>query len=109
MSVNHYIGLDVHKKSVSYCVKRGDGQIVGEGKLPATKWMSGPADAWTPMRTARRQTVARTQPTTALQGTLFRRQREISVFPWHIPIMDVTDLDPSPPASSPRCCLRRAG
>jgi transposase len=37
MSVNHYIGLDVHKKSVSYCVKRGDGQIVEEGKLPATR------------------------------------------------------------------------
>jgi uncharacterized DUF497 family protein len=29
--------LDVHKKSVSYCVKRGDGQIVEEGKLPATR------------------------------------------------------------------------
>jgi transposase len=37
MSVNHYIGLDVHKKSVSYCVKRGDGQIVEEGKLAATR------------------------------------------------------------------------
>ena len=33
MNVNHYIGFDVHKKSVSYCVKTGDGRIVEEGKL----------------------------------------------------------------------------
>jgi transposase len=36
MNVNHYIGFDVHKKSVSYCVKIADGQIVEEGKLRAT-------------------------------------------------------------------------
>lgn len=36
MSVIHYIGFDVHKKSVSYCVKLADGTIVEEGKLPAT-------------------------------------------------------------------------
>src|SRR5271169_1266600 len=36
MNVNHYIGLDVHKKSISYCVKTADGQIVEEGKLRAT-------------------------------------------------------------------------
>ena len=34
MNVNHYIGFDVHKKSVSYCVKTADGRIVEEGKLP---------------------------------------------------------------------------
>ena len=36
MNVNHYIGFDVHKKSISYCVKTADGQIVEEGKLRAT-------------------------------------------------------------------------
>ncbi len=37
MNVNHYIGFDVHKKSVSYCVKCADGQIVEEGRLRATR------------------------------------------------------------------------
>ena len=37
MNVHHYIGFDVHKKSISYCVKTGDGRIVEEGKLPATR------------------------------------------------------------------------
>jgi len=36
MTICHYIGFDVHKKSVSYCVKTGDGKIVEEGKLRAT-------------------------------------------------------------------------
>ena len=35
MNVNHYIGFDVHKKSVSFCVKTADGKIVEEGKLRA--------------------------------------------------------------------------
>jgi transposase len=38
MSVIHYIGLDVHKKSISFCVKTADGQIVEEGKLLAERW-----------------------------------------------------------------------
>ena len=33
----HYIGFDVHKKSISYCVKAADGRIVEEGKLKATR------------------------------------------------------------------------
>jgi transposase len=37
MNVTHYIGFDVHKKSVSYCVKTADGQMVEEGRLPATR------------------------------------------------------------------------
>lgn len=37
MNVTHYIGFDVHKKSVSYCVKTADGAIVEEGKLRATR------------------------------------------------------------------------
>ena len=28
MNVNHYIGFDVHKKSISYCVKAADGTIL---------------------------------------------------------------------------------
>src|SRR6516162_7669623 len=36
MNVNHYIGFDVHKKSISYCVKTADGTIVEEGPLRAT-------------------------------------------------------------------------
>jgi hypothetical protein len=28
MNVLHYIGLDVHKKTISYCVKTAAGQIV---------------------------------------------------------------------------------
>lgn len=51
MSVNHYIGFDVHKKSISYCVKRSDGQIVEEGKLPATRevlrqWAEQRGEPW---------------------------------------------------------------
>ena len=37
MNVSHYIGFDVHKKTVSYCEKAADGQIVEEGKLPALR------------------------------------------------------------------------
>ncbi len=36
MTICHYIGFDVHKKSISYCVKTADGRIVEEGKLRAT-------------------------------------------------------------------------
>jgi transposase len=37
MNVHHYIGFDVHKKSISYCVKAPDGTILEEGKLPAKR------------------------------------------------------------------------
>jgi transposase len=37
MNISHYIGFDVHKKSVSYCVKTADGEIVEEGTLKATR------------------------------------------------------------------------
>ena len=36
MNVNQYIGFDVHKKTINYCVKMADGQIVEEGRLRAT-------------------------------------------------------------------------
>jgi transposase len=33
----HYVGLDIHKKSISYCVRQSDGTIVHEGAVPATR------------------------------------------------------------------------
>src|ERR1035438_10790598 len=35
MNIQHYIGFDVHKKSISYGVKTADGKIVEEGSLKA--------------------------------------------------------------------------
>ena len=32
-----YIGLDVHKKKISYCVKDGSGNVHAEGAIPATR------------------------------------------------------------------------
>jgi transposase len=51
MNVNHYIGFDVHKKSISYCVKLADGTIVEEAKLPAKlatlrEWAGKRSVAW---------------------------------------------------------------
>ena len=37
MNVKHYIGFDVHKKTIYYCVKLIDGTIVEEGKLSARR------------------------------------------------------------------------
>ena len=46
MSELHYVGLDVHKKIIAFCVKKQDGQIVAEGMLDSTrdaleKWARG--------------------------------------------------------------------
>ena len=38
MESMHYIGLDVHKKTISYCVKDGSGGIHADGKIPATRF-----------------------------------------------------------------------
>lgn len=51
MNVTHYIGFDVHKKSISYCVKAADGRIVEEGKLRAThqtlrQWAQQRTEPW---------------------------------------------------------------
>ena len=51
MNVNHYIGFDVHKKTINYCVKMADGQIVEEGKLRAThdalrQWAGRRREPW---------------------------------------------------------------
>ena len=37
MKEYHYVGLDVHKKIIAYCVKAADGTILEEGKLEATR------------------------------------------------------------------------
>src|SRR3954463_13117340 len=36
-SVSYYVGLDVHRQSVSYCIKRPEGTIVREGKIVAQR------------------------------------------------------------------------
>jgi transposase len=33
----HYVGLDVHKKSISYCVRQSDGTILQENTIEATR------------------------------------------------------------------------
>src|SRR6267154_1843359 len=37
MQTMYYIGLDVHKRTISYCVKDCSGMIHGEGTIPATR------------------------------------------------------------------------
>jgi transposase len=37
MNALHYIGFDVHKKTISYCAKTAAGQIVAESKLSARR------------------------------------------------------------------------
>jgi transposase len=51
MNVTHYIGFDVHKKSVSYCVKTADGKIVEEEKLRSARqvlreWAGKRSEPW---------------------------------------------------------------
>jgi transposase len=40
MEPMYYIGLDVHKRKISYCVKDRSGQLYAEGSLPATRLTS---------------------------------------------------------------------
>jgi transposase len=37
METLYYIGLDVHKKTIDYCVKDGGGRIYAAGSIPATR------------------------------------------------------------------------
>jgi transposase len=48
----YHIGLGVHKKTISYCVKDGSGRIHAEGTIPATRlgldmWMKTLPQPWT--------------------------------------------------------------
>jgi len=47
----YYVGLDIHKKTIAYCVKRADGHIVDEGTVRATRssladWVSARRGRW---------------------------------------------------------------
>src|ERR1700735_915456 len=56
----YYIGLDVHKKTISYCVKDAAGHVLREGKIGSTR---SELDAWI-------QTLP--QPwTAAMEATIF--------------------------------------
>jgi len=51
MQPMYYIGLDVHKRVISYCVKDSSGKIFSEGSLPATRlslelWMKTLPQPW---------------------------------------------------------------
>ena len=37
MDIMYYIGLDVHKKTISFCVKDAGRQVHQEGKIGATR------------------------------------------------------------------------
>ena len=37
MRTLYYIGLDIHKKVIAYCIKTDDGRIVGEGSIEASR------------------------------------------------------------------------
>ena len=51
MNEYHYIGFDVHKKSIQFCAKQADGQIVAEGRIAATRlalaeWVARQSHPW---------------------------------------------------------------
>ena len=51
MQPMYYIGLDVHERKISYCVKDASGQFHSEGSLPATRfdldhWMKTLPQPW---------------------------------------------------------------
>jgi transposase len=51
MNTIYYIGMDIHKKTISYCVKKIDGTMVQQGKIAAERkalheWMAGLPGPW---------------------------------------------------------------
>ena len=51
MNSMHYVGLDIHKKSISSCVRQADGIIVQESTIAAThqaldRWMEQLPQPW---------------------------------------------------------------
>jgi len=56
----YYIGLDVHKKTISYCIKDASGHVHQEGKIGATRYE---LDGW--MKTLPRPR------TIAMEATIF--------------------------------------
>jgi len=52
MQTMYYIGLDVHKRTISYCVKDASGRVYAEGSVPGTRcdldrWMKTLPQPWT--------------------------------------------------------------
>jgi transposase len=52
MQSMYYVGLGVHKRTISYCVKDMSGRIYAEGSFPATRfdldrWMKTLPQPWT--------------------------------------------------------------
>ena len=50
--IRNYIGLDVYKKTISYCVKDASGQVHQEGQIGATRrdldsWRKTGPHPWT--------------------------------------------------------------
>ncbi|AXC12248.1 Mobile element protein [Acidisarcina polymorpha] len=48
----HFIGLDIHKKTISHCVKEVSDKVLSEGTVPATRihldqWMKTLPAPWT--------------------------------------------------------------
>ena len=51
MSTFYYIGLDIHKKTISYCIKGIDGSLINQGKIVADRksldeWVRGVPVPW---------------------------------------------------------------
>lgn len=51
MSGYYYIGLDIHKRIISYCIKAVDGSLMGQGKIEASRksldeWVKGLPGPW---------------------------------------------------------------
>lgn len=51
MNTFYYIGLDIHKKTISYCAKRIDGSVVQQGTIASerkalNKWLAGLPGPW---------------------------------------------------------------
>lgn len=47
----YYIGLDIHKKKIAYCIKAIDGSLIGQGKITADRksldeWAQGLPGPW---------------------------------------------------------------
>jgi len=52
MNNMHYVGLDIHKKTISYCVRQSDGTMLQESTIAATRpaldtWMRQLPQPWT--------------------------------------------------------------
>jgi hypothetical protein len=63
----YYLGLDVHKRKISYCVKDGSGRIHSEGSIPTARY---DLDCW--MKTL-------PQPwSAAMEATMFMRVHRVT-------------------------------